>query len=428
MTSPLYDLDELVLQCRNERARNYIREAVSSYRAGAFRAAIVSTWIAVCFDIMQKFHELAIAGDAAAGKEAEALERIRANGDVTAAMRFEKDLLNKAKSPFELVNNLEYIDLTRLYDDRNRCAHPSFVADGEAYSPPGELARLHIRNAVTVLLMHPPAQGKYALDRLLTDVRSQLFPRKVDEAQAWLANGAMRRPRDSLTRNFVAVLIKDYLIGEADYPEKSRYSSALKAVRNLHHQQWNEAVRAHCSPVIRQLDDTKLGVVVEFFSICNEAWSLVEADVSQRVLSFIRELPSDKFDVIENALSFDAFAKEAKKRIARSTVDEIENVFWFDIPASVADRLIDIYLRSRSFSEANKTGRLLTVYASELSVEHAQRIIKGSAANEEIVGSFDFPGLLNALHKKTKGVRELGDFVTLLNDSGLGGFADDIPP
>ncbi|WP_233610465.1 hypothetical protein, partial [Corallococcus sp. AB049A] len=143
-------------------------------------------------------------------------------------------------------------------------------------------------------------------------------------------------------------------------------SSALKAVRNLHHQQWNEAVRAHCSPVIRQLDDTKLGVVVEFLSICNEAWSLVEADVSQRVLSFIRELPSDKFDVIENALSFDAFAKEAKKRIARSTVDEIENVFWFDIPASVADRLIDIYLRSRSFSEANKTGRLLTVYASEL--------------------------------------------------------------
>ena len=94
----------------------------------------------------------------------------------------------------------------------------------------------------------------------------------------------------------------------------------------------------------------------------------------------------------------------------------------------MADRLIDIYLRSRSFSEANKTGRLLTVYASELSVEHAQRIITGSAANEEIVGSFDFPGLLNALHKKTKGVRELGDFVTLLNDSGLGGFADDIPP
>jgi len=176
------------------------------------------------------------------------------------------------------------------------------------------------------------------------------------------------------------------------------------------------------------LDDTKLGVVVEFFSICKEAWSLVEADVSQRVLSFIRELPSDKFDVIENALPFDAFAKEAKKRIARSTVDEIESVFWFDLPASVADRLIDIYLRSRSFAEANKNGRLLTIYASELAVEHAQRIITGSAANEEIVGSFDFPGLLNALHKKTKGVRELGDFVTLLNDSGLGGFADDIPP
>ena len=42
MPSPLEDLDELTLRCRDEKARLYIREAVASYRVGAFRASIVA--------------------------------------------------------------------------------------------------------------------------------------------------------------------------------------------------------------------------------------------------------------------------------------------------------------------------------------------------------------------------------------------------
>lgn len=185
MASPLEDLDELTLRCRDVRAREYIKEAVASYRAGAFRASIVGTWIAVCFDLMEKFRELALAGDKEAEKQVQELDALRRSGDSTRAVKFERNILELAKEKFELISPLEYIDLRRLQEDRNRCAHPSLTADEKAYSPSAELSRLHLHSAVIHLLQHPPVQGKYALDLLQNEVSSEYspLPRKV---QSWL--------------------------------------------------------------------------------------------------------------------------------------------------------------------------------------------------------------------------------------------------
>lgn len=48
----LGDLDELVLRCRTEEGRKYITEAVTCYKAGAYRACIVATWVAVVYDLI----------------------------------------------------------------------------------------------------------------------------------------------------------------------------------------------------------------------------------------------------------------------------------------------------------------------------------------------------------------------------------------
>src|SRR5690606_5939373 len=89
MTSSLVDLDELILRCRDEKAKTYITEAVASYRAGAYRSAIVGSWIAVCFDIIEKLRELALAGDKEAEKQIADLETTRRLGDITRALKFE---------------------------------------------------------------------------------------------------------------------------------------------------------------------------------------------------------------------------------------------------------------------------------------------------------------------------------------------------
>ena len=88
MPTRLADLDELVLLCRNQDSRELIREAVLCYKAGAFRSAIVNTWIAVAFDLVEKLRELALGGDKQAEQEVDHFEMIQASRNLPEALKF----------------------------------------------------------------------------------------------------------------------------------------------------------------------------------------------------------------------------------------------------------------------------------------------------------------------------------------------------
>ncbi len=64
----LTDLDELVQNVKNITSKSYIIEAINAYRGGAYRAAIISVWIAVVCDIISKIRFLANKNDGDAGK------------------------------------------------------------------------------------------------------------------------------------------------------------------------------------------------------------------------------------------------------------------------------------------------------------------------------------------------------------------------
>src|SRR5579871_6047690 len=176
------DLDDLVLECRSGNARRYVAEAISSYKAGAFRACIVMTWIAVVFDIVDKLREIALTGDARAVLIVNELDKIIATQDLPGALKFERELLAKATDDFEFFSPIEQSSLVRLQEDRHRCAHPSFLVPGEVYTPTPELARSHLRHAIEFVLKHPPVQGKAALNRVLTEISSEYFPKKKEDA------------------------------------------------------------------------------------------------------------------------------------------------------------------------------------------------------------------------------------------------------
>src|SRR3972149_2280590 len=124
-TQSFLDLDELILLCRNENAKNTIHDAVQCYKAGSFRQAIVATWIALVYDIIHKLQELELTGDANAARYLEQYEKIRKAGDIRGSLEFEKNILRVARDEFELITDIEYVDLIRLQEDRNRCAHPA---------------------------------------------------------------------------------------------------------------------------------------------------------------------------------------------------------------------------------------------------------------------------------------------------------------
>ncbi|TCV87499.1 hypothetical protein [Sulfurirhabdus autotrophica] len=171
----LTNLDELIQKVRNVHAKNYINESIAAYRNGAYRASLITTWIAVCVDIIEKIRELSLSEDPAAKKLEEQLDKIQPN-DPNSMLSFERDILNVACDELQLISTIEKSHLERLKDDRNICAHPTFSDDGSQFTPPAELALAYIVQAANYLLIHPPVKGKVIVQRLyeLTSVRLKI--------------------------------------------------------------------------------------------------------------------------------------------------------------------------------------------------------------------------------------------------------------
>ncbi|MGJ7523691.1 hypothetical protein ACSFA0_24665 [Variovorax sp. LT1P1] len=430
ISAPLADLDELVLKCRDEKAKSYVAEAVASYRVGAYRAAIVGTWIAVCFDIIDKLRELSFSGDKEAEQQIAALERIRASGDVTNALKFEKELLVLARDKFELISHLEHIDLERLQADRNRCAHPSLISEDQVYSPSAELVRAHIHAAIIHLLQHPPAQGKYALDRLKKDIQSSLFPIEQEKMVKVFSVGPLRKPRESLVRNFSLVLLKNVLVRSAEEVIPIYTASrALSAVRTLHPIAVNKLLNERLSRLVRDVDDEQLDRFVKILEALPDTWQMLETDVRERLTLFVQRLPVDSFIDLDFLLEYPPLSAFALHRVKYASRKDIAAAQFFISPPQVIDRAIELYVESNSFESANAGAKLLAEMAYEMKAHHIKRILAEASQNAEITSSFGFSTLLEKLRGRAVPDAE---FDELLQKHGLeqhlpGGSDFDIP-
>jgi hypothetical protein len=411
----LADLDELILKCRDERARSYIVEAVGCYRAGAYRSAIVATWVAVCYDIIDKLRELTLAGDKGAEQILEMLDNARRASDLPKILKLERELIDLARDRFELISQLEHIDLDRLREDRNRCAHPSLISDEVKFSASAELARVHIRAAVTHLLQHPPAQGKVALERLISEVSSEYFPTSTKQARETLSLGPLRRPRESLVSNFVVVLFKWALSDVPDWKMSSRILSALVATQQLHPQTFGAVFRDKISLIVQKVEDGNLSKVITVLLRIEDVWQHLGPDVRNRLENYVCDLP--ELTDLGDLLDFQPLAKQARQRLRSVTIKELDECLFFELHELIAEKYIQNYLKSGSFAEANERGKQLRLYANDISEPQQRRLLAGMGENDQISGSFEAGPLISALRKTSK--IEPKEFDELLRLLGL---------
>jgi hypothetical protein len=417
----LADLDELVLRCRTDKARGYIAEAISCYHAGAYRATIVTTWIAVCYDIIDKLRELSLAGDPAASKQLEGFEKIRASHDIKASLAFEDGLLDIAKSQFELISPIEFEDLQRLRNDRNRCAHPTFISNEEAFEPPGELARLHIRSAVTHLLQQEPVQGRYALKRLVEEVYSSYFPTDKTRATAVLSSGAFARPRDSLVSNFVIVLLKGIFnreledIGTLDDQAVERFFTALQAVSSLQTEAFQKTLQKQMPKLIQKVHNENLYLVTKFLYQFRDFWELSNEEVRIRLEEYVQNLPIDDFEDLHYLLEIPLLAKHARNRINNVTHEEVYRIRQQQLPDPLVDKLVSLYCEVESYSDANKIGALLDFNANLLNPSRVGEIVKCAKLNYSIYKNDKITVLAKTLLEDGKISRDTFDELWLLD-------------
>ena len=416
MASPLSDLDELVLKCRDYKAKNYIKEAVSCYKTSAFRSAIVSTWIAVSFDIIDKLKDLSLAGDKEAEKQLEVFENARENGDIAKSLKFERDILEISRDKLELISHVEFIDLERLQQDRNRCAHPSMTSDGEIFNPSAELARVHIRSAVEHLLQFPPAQGKYALDILTKEVGSEYFPTKLSNAFISFKNSPLLKARDSLVRNFVIVLLKKLLNNTEDYKETLRISTALNATEQMHRDVYVATLKGKLSGLFRALDDKSIDKTFSILQRLTESWEFLDEDVQQKIDAYVVNLPAKKLEELDFLLEHSGLSDAATKRVNKVSMDELKDTIFFILPPQVGDRIVKLFTGSSSFAEANRFSMIITKNSIDFSKEQVEKIIKACGENHEIKESFEVGTVINAMRRnKTVTNEEIDNWLNEVN-------------
>ena len=401
----LNDLDELILSCEDPRSRHYIEEAVKCYKAGAYRSSVVACWIAVAFDLVDKIRELSASGDKEAQVEIARFETIQKTHNLSGALAFEKELPLMAKEKFEFISHIEYLDIVRLVEDRNRCAHPSHVSDNQVFSASAELARLHILNSVDYILSRPASQGKVALTRVLNDVDSKFFPNNLEDVVTLFEAGPLKRPRESLYNNLLKVLIKTAFEGE----EAAKFNKcvlALSAIKIIHPNLWGkffpdcvkinvERIRTEdelCGAVITVVRLSKLGL-----------WNALPKAEQLRILTFIKNAPLKLFVDLDWFYLIDTPPAElisaAEKRIKLASFEELDKLDWFVTPSVVLDRLITIYSASASFAEANTYGRALRQVMQGVgpSYKQANEIVRVASQNDQVKHSNELASVLRKL-------------------------------
>jgi hypothetical protein len=413
----LIDIDELMLRCKDKDARDHVREAVACYKVGAFRSCIVATWTAVVFDFLHKLRQLELTGDKNAKAKLEEFEDIRNSNNPGAALKFEDRVLGMCKDEFEFLSNLEYEDLLRLKYDRNRCAHPSMISADEPYQPSGELARTHLRNAVTHMLQHPPVQGKAALDRLRRDLMSGYFPTTIDDAIEFLRHGPLPNSRDSLVRNLAIVLLKEILFEELGEYTVLQRLAAFAATRELHPVLINEVLSERLSELIVSLEDDKVKNALRILESMEDVMQYVRGDSVIRISNYISVLGSSEIRFLLFTLNITDLRKSSLQRLRSASVDEMAFLAKENPREEFIEPTLLLYAGASTLSTANPLGVVLQLLTPVLTRHHVEQIFDSIEANFVVRRSLNMKATLKTLQEAQ--IIPSDDFDKLLHRSGV---------
>ncbi|MDP3513591.1 MAG: hypothetical protein Q8S20_12650 [Sulfuritalea sp.] len=189
----------------------------------------------------------------------------------------------------------------------------------------------------------------------------------------------------------------------------------------MHPPDYNITLEEKLSPIMRTLEDDELIRATQFIERIPDCWQFIDTDVQHRLEGFVREFPADQLDDLEFLLKFEPLRNSAKSRVRSASRDELTSLIFFDLPVEIADRLIDLYLDSKNFDQANDMGKQLLFNASDLSANHVRRIITQAQKNDQVLYSFELGSLLNSLRARKKLPEE--QFDSLLRGNGLSKYA-----
>ncbi len=414
MSLQFSDLDELLSKVRNTHAKKYFNEAIVAYRSGAYRASVISTWIAICVDVIEKVRELSVSNDASAKVIEAKLDAIQPN-NFSGMQAFEKDILNYACDDLEIISHIEKSHLERIKDDRNVCAHPTFSADGRQFTPSPELTRAYIVQAASYLLLKPPMKGKTIVQDIYNLINEESFPEEDEKAFTVLSSDKyLGRVRDSSARNLTIILLKR-LFKDDDALNQAllkKLSASMGAINRIFPTVYTDVIQDKLSQILAETDDRKLKRCLPFLNSRPEVWSKIDEAIVVRLDGCISNMNLEKmlrYQVTDLASKIPEINSIFLKTIKKDDFDSIYKLLKSTPYLFLKNEAISYFVKSGSFASAYSNGmNILIPYSKFLEYNDLKILFKGVLDNNswginQILDAGAIDEVFCNLYSETKG-------------------------
>ena len=390
MDTNFTDLNILLNEIRDRRSKGYFEEAIKAYNAGALRPSLVSAWVALVYDLIQKCRELSKHGNEAAAKSIEKWDQANARPKRDPRELYELELSFVADA-LKAMHPLDRKLIKRFREDRHLCAHPTFSSnEQELFGPSWAQVRTHIENAIEIVLSQKPLQGrKSILDRFCADIQSKDFPTKHEEILDYVDRHYLKHTHRLDIQDFGTELAKSLLHdGQKSRESQCKIISSLAAVRERANKEW-ELISNKIVRLIGELNSENQLRLITFLTSFPNLFPLLELSMKTALQETIKN--TDPAELLEDprllaSITQSEFLESWRCVIKRFNRDQLEKAITEKkLPLlDLWPRAIKLYKESGSFDESHHNfPTLILPFAGHLSREKHNQLLEAVINNDQ---------------------------------------------
>ncbi|HBT6252246.1 TPA: hypothetical protein MCD41_005421, partial [Klebsiella quasipneumoniae] len=164
-----------------------------------------------------------------------------------------------------------------------------------------------------------------------------------------------------------------------------------------HYKLYSSTLNDKISDITRHLPKPE-NSYIKILKFIPNSWVFLEDDLKLKFKNYIKDIPSENISELDEFINFKFLKDESIYRINRITRKE-SIVHRFFLPNEIIlNKLIDIYIKSRDFAEANEFYPVVEDHIGLYSIEQLRTLLKGSLSNSQVYNSNKFPILLRSLY------------------------------
>ncbi len=412
------DLEELRSHIYAHDSKPYFDEGVRAYQAGAYRAAIVETWVAVSLDLISKIRHLAERGEKTAKSYITQLDKAIKEDNKGILQKAENELLDKAKT-LELITTREHTELKRLYLDRNVCAHPAFTAPDDVFQPTAEQVRYHLSSAVDNALSLPPTPGRMLVSQLINELTRKAWPKQA-QLESYFRENYLNAKPDRTKRNIAELLIKTAIEipnheTHAEVEPEEVTQRCRNIINSISHSE-EALLQPSIKSVLRKrlegnnFTDEVLLRTVGALGQFSSTWETLDSPTITRISALISTSPIEELRKFATLSCYPIDHQEIEaaandRRIEFSESNEGYE-YLFDNISSDATYQISLILnaleKSENFRNSERLLQDLISMAEDMKPEHLSQLAEITETNYQVYFAKETENLLISLYSKTK--------------------------